>query len=232
MTKNLAKYLNDCVDKKIGGGECAHLATAMLCVNGFDITRTETKGTQNYAWTSDLIFEFTKGNTSTRKKFAVGDIIQFHNALFSVGGSAKLKHHTQVVGEVDTQGRIIKVYEQNYSSIRKVRLTTPKDVSKLTGGFVTIYRPATRFTSSGLIEYTIVNNTFQNRSYTTKVGSSNWETSLTSYDTATSYRAAYVTFKGSATPTIGIGSNTVNVKDAKAYEIHLKSDGKAAIRLL
>lgn len=232
MAKNLAKYLKDSVDNKRGGGECAHLATAMLQANGYDFTRTESIGTKNYAWSSDLIVEFTTGKTSTRKKFVVGDIIQFHNAVFSAGASAKLMHHTQVVGEVDSQGRITKVYEQNYNSIRKVRLTTPKDISKLTGGFVTIYRPVSRYSTPGFIEYTIVNKTLQDRTYKSKIGDSNSDTSLTSYDTAHSYKSRSMKFHGSVIPTIGIGSSTVKVKDGSAYEIYLKSDGKVAIRLL
>src|SRR5262245_11674436 len=49
----MAEYLQEQVNarRRIGGGECAHLATEALRIAGAEFLRPEPKGTMDYVWT-------------------------------------------------------------------------------------------------------------------------------------------------------------------------------------
>jgi hypothetical protein len=232
----MSTFLQGKIGSKVGGGECAHIATAALQAVGADFTRTEPNGTSDYVWTSNRVARLTSGSQVAGKQFRVGDIIQFENATFSAGGSSKLKHHTQVVAAVDGAGRITQVYEQNITingvANRTVMKRTAIDLTKLTGGSVSIYRAVARVPQAGQVEYTIVNNTNASRTVTLQIGSSTSSYSLDTINTKGSYRTGFATFSGSAKPVLKVGNTSLTIQDGAAYELYTQSNGQVGIRKL
>ncbi len=230
LGQKMYNFLSSRVGARVGGGECADIAVEALRVAGADFTRTERQGTQDYVWTSNRVARLTNGRQLAGYKFQVGDVIQYNNATFSAGGSSKLAHHTQVVAAVDAKGRITKVFEQNWNHIRKVQLNPIIDLTKLTGGSVSIYRAVARTTHPGLVEFTLVNNTKKTLTYTLQTGSSKTNDTVTQADTANSYRTWTASYSGSARPTLKIGNASLQVRDGVAYELYTLSNGQVGIR--
>lgn len=226
----MGDFLNSKLGKRVGGGECAHIATEALRVAGADFTRTEASGTQDYVWTTNRIARLTQGSQLAGKVFKVGDILQYNNATLRSGGTSKLLHHTQVVAAVDSRGRITKVYEQNVNGNRTVQKHDMLDLSKLNGGSVSIYRAVARANPAGLREFTIVNNTSSSKTYTLQIGSSNFSSTLTAANTANSYSTRTATFSGNATVKLKIGNSSITVEQGAAYELFTMSNGSTGIR--
>src|SRR5690606_2477589 len=102
--------------KRIGGGECAHLATEALRVSGANFTRKNSNSATDYIWSDHLVSKVEGTDrgpvySDPSARFLPGDVVQFVEARFR-GGSV-VPHHTAVVAEVDGKGRITQVYEQN-----------------------------------------------------------------------------------------------------------------------
>jgi hypothetical protein len=197
---------------------------------GADFTRTEPVGTQDYVWTTNRVARLTNGNQLSGKRFKVGDIIQYHNARFSSGGTAKLAHHTQVVAAVNSAGRITQVYEQNVNGDRTLQRRAALDLSKLTGGSVSVYRPVGRLAQAGRVEYTIVNNTNSARAYTLQIGSYSSSKTLDRANTQGSYRVGSATFSGAARPVLKVGTTSVTIQDGAAYVLYTMSNGRVGVR--
>lgn len=228
----MADYLQGQVaaGRRIGGGECAHLAIEALRVAGADFTRTEPAGTSDYVWSSNRVARLTHGSQLAGKRFQVGDIIQYQNATFSSGGSGKLAHHTQVVAAVDSGGRITRVFEQNVNGNRTAQRRAILDLTKLSGGSVSIYRPVARVNQAGLKEFTIVNNTNSSKTYTLQIGSSSYNNTLSSANTANSFTTRWAQVSGSTAVKLKIGGATVTVEHGAAYELYTTSNGTTGIR--
>jgi hypothetical protein len=225
LGERMANYLQEQVNarRRIGGGECAHLATEALRIAGAEFRRTEPSGTEDYVWTSNRVARLTRGSQLAYRRFQVGDVIQYHNATFSVGGN--LPHHTQVVAAVSSLGRITQVYEQNVGVGRIAQRRAAPDLTKLTGGSVSIYRPVARARRAGYVEYTLVNNTSISRTLTNPSG-----VTLTRANTVGSYQDRWVTFSGTARPTLKIASTSLVIEDGAAYELFSLPGGQAGIR--
>src|SRR5262249_21159083 len=192
----MANYLQAQVNarRRVGGGEGAHLATEALRIAGAEFLRPEPPGTRDYVWTSNRVTRLTHGGQVAGKRFRVGDIIQYHNATFSAGGN--LAHHTQVVAAVDSRGRITQAYEENVGGNdgRTAQRRAAPDLTKLTGGSVSIYRPVARMRRAGRVEYTIVNNTSASRTYKVLIWSDEiGKATLSAVNTTNSYRDGWVT---------------------------------------
>lgn len=231
LGSKMGEYLARKVGTRLGGGECADMATAALRATGADFTRTEAPGTQDYVWTTNRVARITDGSQAVGQKFRVGDIIQLENATFRSAGSTKLvAHHTQVVAAVDSQGRITKVYEQNVNGDRTVRRHTAFDLRTLAGGSVGVYRPVARVAQAGLREFTIVNHTKSAQNFTIQVGTWTGGRSLTASNTAGSFQTGSVTFSGSVKPMFKIGNFSVEIRDGAAYELYTRADGAVGIR--
>lgn len=231
LGSKMAKLLEAKVGTRVGGGECAQMATEAMRASGADFTRTEPAGTQNYVWTTNRVARLTQGSQATGQKFQVGDIIQFDNATFRSGNSTRiLQHHTQVVAAVDSNGRITKVYEQNVNGNLTVQKDAAIDLKTLASGTVSVYRPVARVAQAGTMEFTVVNNTNSTRSFNVQVGNWTGTHTLTKANTAGSYETASVSFSGSVKPMIKIGGVSVQIQDGAAYELYTKSDGQVGIR--
>jgi hypothetical protein len=230
--QSMANYLQQQVNsgKRIGGGECAHLATEALRVAGAEFIRTEPAGTSDYVWSSNRIARLTKGSQLAGKVFQVGDIIQYQNATFSSGGTKKLQHHTQVVAAVDSKGRITQVFEQNVNGDRTAQKRAIMDLSKLTGGSVSVYRPVARKVETGRFAFTVVNNTSGSKSYSLTIGNKTTSYSIGKSNAKDSYKTHWVKYTGSQTPTIKVGSTSLTLRDAGAFEIYTNSSGSTSLR--
>jgi hypothetical protein len=228
----MAEYLQEQVNARgrIGGGECAHLATEALRIAGAEFLRTEPKGTEDYVWTSNRVARLTHGGQLAGKRFQVGDIIQYHHAKFSAGDD--LAHHTQVVAAVDSQGRIAQVFEQNVGG-RFAQRRAITDLTRLTGGSVSIYRPVVRATQPGRVEFTIVNNTSVSRTFKILIASSETETTtLSEANTTDSYKDRFVNYSGTARPTLKFEQTSLVIEDGAAYEVFSLPGGQVGIRAL
>jgi hypothetical protein len=234
----MASYLESMRGQRLGGGECAHLATEALRVTGGQFIRTNSN-TQDYVWSDNLVTKVSIQNgkvvySNPSARLRPGDIIQYTDTKFSDGKSAT--HHTSVVAAVDSKGRVTEVYEQNVGKLLKgngthLRYVVRQDLnlSKLTSGHVKIYRPESRSTHAGRFEFTVVNNASSSQTYKIKLGSSQWSTTVDKVNTANSYRSQYYTTSGTAKPTITVGTTTLTVQDGASYEIY-SSNGQISVR--
>jgi hypothetical protein len=106
------------------------------------------------------------------------------------------------------------------------------DLTKLTGGSVSVYRAVARTPHAGLVEYTLVNNTGASRAVTLQVGSYTSSGTLDKVNTQGSYRTGSATFSGTARPTLKVGNVSVVIQDGAAYELYTQSNGQVGIRKL
>jgi hypothetical protein len=235
--QKMVAFLEKQQGKRLGGGECAHLATEALRVSGAKFIHSSP--TDDYIWSSQMVTKVTGGKppvySNPSAKIQPGDIIQYTNAKFSDGKTAT--HHTSVVASVDSKGRVTAVYEQNVGKLVKgsssqVRYVVKQalDLSKLISGYVKIYRPDARPVESGRYEFTIVNNTKSTASYQIKMGTTTKSYSATSSNTAGSFKTHWV--KSSSRPSIIVNGKSLSLTNGYAYEIYTASTGKAAVRVL
>lgn len=221
LNQRVAAYLAQNVGKRLGGGECAHLASESLRVAGakFGNVGPDSPGSGDYVWgTLVKTVEFKVGTAvDSRPSSALqpGDVLQYRNTTFSTG--SKATHHTSVVAAVDSSGRVTKVYEQNLGNggVKGVNRTVtlrPLDLSKLTGGFVRAYRPIARTAQTGHYEFTITNNAATSQTLDL-LGKS---FTLTSSNTTNSY--ATYTASGSR-PSLTLNGKSFALDDGAGYQI-------------
>lgn len=229
LGNNVADFLKNNVGRRVGGGECAQMVSVALAKAGADFTHTYVgNNTNDYDWGTQVA-RLTNGSQLSGKKFQVGDIIQYQNAKFSSGGTSKLEHHTQVVASVDSSGRILKVYEQNIGGDRTVRLSNVPNLSKLTGGSVTVYRAEKIQNIVGKVEFIVINNTNSSKTVTQTIGNDKSNFSLTAANTASSETTRWNTFSGNPAKTLSIGNSSVSLIHGAVYELYTVS-GQTKIR--
>lgn len=228
LGQQVASYLSSKLGTRVGGGECAHVATEALRASGAQFIFTPQSGPSGYLWSaSPPVALLTNGSQVVGKRFQVGDIVQLEKAAFSTGRF--IRHHTQVVAAVDANGRITKVFEQNVGGKRTVQRNNAVDLTKLTSGSVAIYRPNARVDQPGRLQYTIVNNTPSNQTFVRQVGTQSTTLSLGKANTVGSYRYVWLT-PNSAAVTLKAGTSAVQIQNAGAYELYLTTAGQVAVR--
>lgn len=234
LNQKVVNFLKANVGKRIGSGECADVATEALRVAGAKFIQGATSGNPNatgpdspksgdYDWGSLLkVVEFKGGrvvDSSPSIKLQPGDVIQYRNAVFKSGNSTSTAtHHTAVVAAVDSLGRVTQVYQQNISSsgvkgVNRTLTLSSLDLSKLTGGWVRIYRPETRSGRSGLYEVSIVNNSSVGQS----IVSGNSKFTFTAANTTGSYKTIWWT--GSSAPKVTLNGKTFTLATGAGYQI-------------
>jgi hypothetical protein len=224
----MAAYLQARLGTRVGGGECAHLASEALRVAGAEFLRNEPPGTRDYVWTSNRVARLTNGSQVAVEQFAVGDIIQYNHARFSDGH--ELDQHTQVVAAVDPSGRVTQVYEQNVDGQRTVHRGPAPDWTKLTGGSVSVYRAVPRTAQPGRVEFTVVNNTNASRTLSLQIGSQKWDTTLDRGNTAGSYLVGVATVSAASRPRLVVANAAVELRDGAGYELYTPANGQVGIR--
>jgi hypothetical protein len=228
LNQKVISFLAPRGDTRIGGGECAHLASEALRAAGAQfITSQPSIGTGkdypnpgDYVWGTFVEQVSASGGKLTKATTALpvqpGDIIQYDNAHFSDGSYAI--HHTSVVKTVNSQGLPGSVYQQNFSS-KRYETSNTLDLTRLTGGFVRIYQPVARKPVADLYEYTVVNNSTASQTYSATVGTYVSRSTLTAADTTYSYTEQYFTSSIGA-PTLKVGNSSIKVTDNASYEIY------------
>lgn len=224
---------------KVGGGECAHLATEALRVAGADFMSKDPNHNGDYVW-GNLLTTITKGKDSSPSvRCQPGDVIQFQNITLSSGWSAA--HHTAIVAAVDSNGRPTQVYEQNVGvngkgagfHDRTDRLDAVAiNLKTITAGTIHIYRAVPRVDAVGKVQFSVVNNTTKSQTVTIYFnGSSLGTISLDVYNTANSFRTAWYSYSMSGTWTIGVNGRKVTLKNGGGYEVYT-SGGTTYIRAI
>jgi hypothetical protein len=221
----VAAYAAAHLGERIGGGECAHLAVEALRTSGARFAWL-TGPTANYAWGQLLTRVTGTTHGAVFSKPAVvcrpGDIIQFVSTRFSDGMWAN--HHTAIVAAVDGAGRPTAVYQQNFNGVRVITEES-LDLSRLTSGFVKIYRALPRTQITGRYQFTMVNNTGASLRAVERAGSSAAAYRLSPANSLGSYQVRRWSTYGGARPTIVVGSSSIAVRDGAAYEIYDGWDG-------
>ena len=102
---SMAFYLSGQVGKRVGGGECAHMATEALRVGGGEFIPNylgaDSPSSGDYVWgTLVTVISYsnkTLSDSAPTVAVQVGDVIQYRNATIS---GTLFAHHTSVVKSV------------------------------------------------------------------------------------------------------------------------------------
>ena len=234
---NMASFLESRLGKRIGGGECSHLATEALRVSGAEFfpqdLGADSPGAGDYVW-GNLVTTIAYANkrwsdSQPTSPCQVGDVIQYRSASFVYSKTLKISftQHTSVVAAVNAAGRPTHVYEQNVSG-KRVVMKNSIDVTKLTAGWIRIYRPKSRVDAPNTWKFTLVNETTASRTYEVVIGTQEVGTlSLGAVNTATGYRVHRLTTDG-LVPGLKVqsgGSSLVNT--ARNYAVLSSGSGTA-----
>ena len=236
----MVTYLTGKVGLRLGGGECAHMATEALRVNGGEFIPTDlgadSPAAGDNVWGTLLTtVTFNKVVTYSVPTAAIlpGDIIQYGSGTKI--GTATYARHTSVVQTVNTAtaSRPTAVFQQNFGAVRTVKSATI-DLTKLTAGWLRIYRPKARVDVVNKWKYTVVNNATTSQTYTIMVGTSTVSTvSLTAANTVGSFKIATVTTTGTV-PALVLSSNgtSIYLANAKGDEIYNPTTSTFGLRQL
>ena len=235
----MVTFLNGKLNARVGGGECAHMATEALRVGGGEFYKTDlgadSPSTGDYVW-GTLITTISYANSkwadsNPTSACLVGDVIQFGGGA-KIGTATYATHHTAVVKTVEsTKNRPSAVYQQNFNGVRTVQ-SAAIDVTKLTAGWIRIYRPKALVEPTNSWKFTVVNNATTAQSFTVMVGTSTIMTvSATAANTAGSFYTLTTTTTGTV-PCVVNNGNSVFVQVAKGNEIYNPTSSTFGIRQL
>src|SRR5262245_7951826 len=103
LNDKVTRYAAGQVGKRVGGGECAHLATEALREAGARFIRpADSPGRGDYVWgtlVGQVEAEDGRAVVKVKGKARPGDVIQYRSATFTTGG--RFPHHTALVAEVN-----------------------------------------------------------------------------------------------------------------------------------
>jgi hypothetical protein len=144
----VVKFCKENLGKKVGGGQCAHLATEAVKSAGgkswFEFK--DFPNQHDYVW-GDLVYVLeVKGKTRSEQKVPgrsvqPGNVIQMRDAEFEgTDYMMSAPHHTSVVIEVKENGSVLTAIEQNHDGKMIVNKTTYR-LNDLKAGWVRIYEP-------------------------------------------------------------------------------------------
>ena len=225
---SMVTFLNGKIGSRVGGGECAHMATETLRASGAEFypgdLGADFPSAGDYDWGTlvTVISYASKQWTDSAPTVAVlpGDIIQYCGSA-KIGTTSYPSHHTSVVKTVNTAvaSRPNAVFQQNFGGNRTVQSATI-DVTKLIAGSLRIYRPITRIDSTNVWKFTVVNNALTSQTYTVMVDVSTVSTvTLTAANTAGSFRIHKVGTSGTV-PAIVDGTASLYAAVGKGNEIY------------
>jgi hypothetical protein len=148
LNDKVVEYARDHMGEKVGDGQCTSLAVEALRYAGAKVDPFRPDG--DFVWGRQL---------DSPKEAKPGDILQFRDAVFKgrhrlPGGGIRLtkqtySHHTAVVSEVKSGGKVLVILHQNIDSQGKgYKQTVLQGTINLTelqkGGWVRAYRPEAR----------------------------------------------------------------------------------------
>ncbi len=231
----MVTYLQGQLNKRVGGGECSHLAIEALRVGGGEFVASDL-GTDNpdagdLVWGSRVarISSSSSDNSDQDRWCRPGDVIQFSSAEFDV--IVYPKQFTAVVATVNDNGRPDSVFQQNFDGNRIVQQVTI-DTNQLTSGWLRIYRPIARIDRFNEWKFTIVNNCTSNQGYQVLTGiSADTVVTLTSSTTADSYRVHSITTDGTVPNFLLSNQQSFFVETGKGNEAYDSTMGTAIRQL-
>ena len=239
---SMAGFLEGRVNTRIGGGECGHLATEALRVSGGEFVPSDlgpdNPSAGDYDWGSlvtVISYANRKWSDSNPGSAALpGDVIQYRSATLTYSKSLKqsFPFHTSVVKTVNSAGRPTAVYQQNFAGARTVQSATI-DVTKLTAGWIRIYRPIGRIDAANQWKVSVVNNTSTTQAYTIMVSTSTISSvSLTAGNTASSFRLHQLTTSGTVPCLVLSNGASFYLTTSKGLEIYNPTSTSVAVRQL
>lgn len=136
--------------RKVGGGECAHLAVEALKSAGAGGRRPDAPNAVDYVWGELVAYIPANLPKDTAAKLLTkvqpGDVIQMRNTRFEgkrPGRGAywtSAAHHTVLVERVDAAAGVLHILHQNWNGVRSVMRGT-QQIADLKQGWLRIYRP-------------------------------------------------------------------------------------------
>ncbi len=242
LNQKIVTFLNGKVGTRIGGGECAHVATEALRVAGAEFISTDlgadSPSAGDYVWgTLIKTVSVTSGVRTDSAPTALiqpGDIIQYRGTQFVYPTySTTATQHTSIVSLVNAAGAPIEVFQQNFGSVRSVT-KAPIDLTKLTLGWVRIYRPKALVVRTGQFKISVVNNVTTTQSATIKVGTSTISTFSSGLaNTMSSFSTRWFTTTSTTVPTLVLpNGQSVAIVKGGGYEIYSGTGGVVMVRKL
>ncbi len=235
------KYCESKLGKRVGGGECSHLANEALRVAGAEFTQTGADGKRipdspnpgDYVWGTHIktfsVDEKTRKviDSEPKARCLPGDIIQYRQVKTSDGVTAP--HHTAIVRTVDDNGVPTGVYQQNINLPRggdgRVVQKSALNPMKMVSGSLIVYRPEAQ-TNPLPYQFTLTNNSKSDKVEFTYVGRKG---TLGQTNTKDGYRVIWAS-RGS--DTLYIDGHGFTLTTRKAYEFYTDKDGKIGLREL
>ncbi len=234
----MVTFLNGKLSTRVGGGECAHMATEALRVGGGEFYQpdigADSPATGDYVWgtlVTTISFSTVWADSAVSSPCLPGDVIQY-GAGTKIGTATYTSRHTSVVQTVNTtKNRPTAVYQQNFGAVRTVKSATI-DVTQLTAGWIRIYRPKARIDATNVWKFSVVNSATTSQTYTVMVGTTTVSTvSAGVVNTASSFRTHKVTTTGTV-PNVVNNANSIFVQNAKGDEIYNPTTSTFGIRQL
>jgi hypothetical protein len=223
---SMVTFLNGKLNTRAGGGECANMATEALRVGGGEFVPyylgADSPGTGDYVWgTLVTVISYankTRSDSNPTAAVLPGDVIQYRSATIS---GVSYAHHTSVVHTVNTlaASRPTAVFQQNFNNVRTVQSATI-DTTKLTAGWIRIYRPLARQDATNRWQISIVNNATTSQTAKIMVGTAIASTlSLTAANTAGSFTTYYIATTGTLPCLVLSNGQSLFLQNAKSDDI-------------
>ncbi|MBM4075019.1 MAG: hypothetical protein FJ267_05175, partial [Planctomycetes bacterium] len=132
---SITTFLDGNIGKRVGGGECAHLATEALRVGGGEFVSSDlgadSPAAGDYVWgTLVTVISFSnkqRTDSNPTNLAQPGDIIQYYAATFTYSKTSVVKtatRHTSLIRAVNSTGRPTSIYQQNFNGVKTVQTAT------------------------------------------------------------------------------------------------------------
>jgi hypothetical protein len=136
--------------RKVGGGECAHLAVEALKSAGAGGRRSDAPNAGDYVWGELVAYipaNLPKADAlKLLTKVQPGDVIQMRNTRFEGKRPGRgtywtsAAHHTVLVERVDAAAGVLHILHQNWNGARHV-VRGEQRIADLKQGWLRIFRP-------------------------------------------------------------------------------------------
>jgi hypothetical protein len=232
------KYCESKEGKRVGSGECSHLANEALRVAGAEFTQVaadgqrvpDSPGAGDYVWgTKVKTYSFDPMSkkvldSDPKMKCLPGDILQFRDVKTSNGFI--FPHHTAIVRTVDEAGNPTGIYQQNIQTpkgtdgrfVQKSQLQTMKMIS----GRIMVYRPE-KATNPLPMQFTLTNNS---KSKSVEFVFCGKKAKIDGPNAADGFSIIWAS-KGADTLTVD--GTTYKIASRKGYEFFTTAEGKIAL---